>query len=270
LKFRTLRSPASRPLSIPTIQNSSLIIPHSQRRLDRVFVKSSLAQQTRYTANRLDRTGPSSRCDHLYGQIPFTHCTISGPHRRMHDIFRATCSEQLFLQSGTPHRHADKSPFDPPSSKRNIVEVSQRFQPSNCGSYLCGESPLRREQSFDLGRRAIAAGQRAHRELQPPVGRRCRFVCNAPAHGLLQDRCLVCLVCLVFWLNETNQRNQINKTNQINLFRLPPCAAAAPRVSLRPSFRPSPARQRAFQAYAPAERPSRAACLQSHVPTADC
>ena len=105
----------------------------------------------------------------MHGQVPFIHLAVGGPQRRTHDVFRTTGGEQFYLQSRTPHWHACESPTGPPRSEGYIVEVSQRCQPSNRSANLRGRCPLRREQSFDLGRRAITAGQSAHRQLQPPI-----------------------------------------------------------------------------------------------------
>src|SRR3989449_2997770 len=132
-------------------------LPHQRphHRLNGVFVKPALAQESRYSATRLRRVGPSSHRDHLHGQIPFTYLAVGSPQRRMHDVFRTTSGEQLFLQARTPHRHACESPIGPPRSEGYIVEVSQRRQPSNRRANLRRRCPLRREHPFDLRRRAI-------------------------------------------------------------------------------------------------------------------
>jgi hypothetical protein len=123
------------------------------------------------------------------------------------------------LQARTPHRHAFEPPIGPSCREGDIVEVFQRCQPSNYRTNLRRRRPLRRKRSFDLGCRAITAGQRPHGKLQPPIGRRYRFACTSPVHQPLA-RSLFGLSGLSslsgFCLDETNQMNQINETNQIN------------------------------------------------------
>ena len=105
----------------------------------------------------------------LHSEILFTYLAVGGLYRCLHNVFRTTGGEQLFLQARTPHRHPRESPIGPPRSEGHIVEVPQHCQPPNDGSYLRGRRPLRLEQSFDLRRRTITAGQRTHRQLQPLI-----------------------------------------------------------------------------------------------------
>jgi hypothetical protein len=122
----------------------------------------------------------------LHGQVPFTHLAVGGPQRRMYDGFGTTGGEQFLLQARTPHWHAFEPPIGPPCREGDIVEVFQRCQPSNHRTNLRGRCPLRRKRSFDLGCRAITAGQSPHGKLQPPVGRQCRLACYSPHHRLIR------------------------------------------------------------------------------------
>jgi hypothetical protein len=99
-------------------------------------------------------------------------------------MFRTSGGEEFFLQTRTPHRHTRKSPIGPPYREGLIVEVSQRCQTSNYGLYLSGRRCLRREQLFNLSRRAITARQRTRRHLQPLIEGRYRLVCDSPTHRL--------------------------------------------------------------------------------------
>jgi hypothetical protein len=199
---------------LSTVLHATLTsLPHqwTHHCLKSLFVKSSLVQESRDPTRRLRRGSPAGHRHYLHGQVPFTHPTIGRLQCGLYDGFRTTGSEQLFLQARTPHRHAREPPIGPPRSEHDIVEVPQRGQPSNRSSNLRRRSALHCEQSFDLGRRAIAASQRTHRKLQPLIRRCCCLACHSPTH------CVKKTVTGFVWSGCLNQINQINKNKPIRL-----------------------------------------------------
>src|ERR1041385_2800514 len=181
LRLRPSSQPSKTLVDFFIIPLTSLSHQWSDHGLNGVFVKPTLAQEPCDSVTTLRRTDLPSHRDHLHGQIPFTYLAVGGSQSRLHDRFRATSGEQLFLQTRTRHRHAYEPPVCPPRGEGNIIDVFQRSQPSNYRANLQGRGPLCRKQSFDLNLRAITTGQSTHCELQPRIGRRCRFACHSPA-----------------------------------------------------------------------------------------